>query len=640
MQLSNIIALHKARKLDEAEMACREFFAGNPFSAHACSLLGAIRRDRGDRAEALALMRRAVAMAPAVSAARVNLAALLGETGHPQEAIEQLKEALRLGPAIPELHNNLGAALEKLGRLKEAAAAYHQAVRLRHDYPEAHCNFANTLRKMGQISSAGAEYHEALRQRPDYEKIYGGLADVAIEMGDARKAIACYRKLAEIRPDWPNPRSSLLYNLHYCPEYSPDELSAEHMEWDRRFGQPLKDKIRPHENDLNPDRRLRVGYVSPDFREQAVAHFAVPLLVNQDSETVEVFCYSDAAVPDATTARLRDHVGHWRDSHSLNDEQLGARIREDRIDILIDLRGHAAGNRLMLFARKPAPVQANMIGYFDTTGLAAMDYRITDWFQDPEGETERYHSETLVRLDPSCWCYTPGEDTPDIATPPAELNGHVTFGSLNKIVKASDHCVRLWARVLEAVPKSMLVLSVAEADATGAVRERLAACGIASKRVDILDKTPTRREYLARFNSIDIALDTWPFNGITTTCDGLWMGVPTVSMSGDTSVSRAGRSILHAAGLSELATDDPDTYVRSAAALASDVARLRTLRREMRDRLMASPLMDQRGYAARLESAYRQMWRTRCGGIRGVAVASNRRAEVPTLANCSYSSCS
>ena len=242
-----------------------------------------------------------------------------------------------------------------------------------------------------------------------------------------------------------------------------------------------------------------------------------------------------------------------------------------------------------------------------------MDYRITDEHMDPPGQTERFHTEKLLRLAGSCWCYTADDDSPDVDEPPALQNGYVTFGSLNKIIKVSEPCARLWARVLEAAPGSKLLVSVVSADAGGVVRKRLESYGLASDRLIIADKTRSRREYLLRFGQIDVALDTWPFNGITTTCDGLWMGVPCVSMTGQTSVSRAGKSILHAAGMEELATETPDAFVATAAALAGNRDRLREVRRSMRQRLVASPLMDHRGFARKLESAYRQMWRAWCG---------------------------
>jgi predicted O-linked N-acetylglucosamine transferase (SPINDLY family) len=269
-----------------------------------------------------------------------------------------------------------------------------------------------------------------------------------------------------------------------------------------------------------------------------VTKFITAAIEHHDREHWDLFCYSDAEKPDEVTAKLKKMVGHWQDTRGLSDATFEKVIRNDRIDILIDLRGHAADNRLTLFARKPAPVQATMVGYFNTTGLSD-HYRITDAQMDPPGLTEHLHTETLVRLPHSCWCYTPDESAPDVTEPPALKNGFVTFGSLNKIVKVSEPCARLWARVLEAVPGSRLLLSVAGEDAMGPVRDRLASYGLPPDRLDILGKTSGSRQYLERFSQIDVALDTFPFNGITTTCEGLWMGVPCVSLAGDTSVSRA-----------------------------------------------------------------------------------------------------
>ena len=355
-------------------------------------------------------------------------------------------------------------------------------------------------------------------------------------------------------------------------------------------------------------KKIRVGYVSPDFRDHTVPRFIGAALRRHDLDGFEVFLYSDAAEPDAVMERLRG-LGHaWRDTAGLKDEALDRLIRQDRVDVLVDLRGHALGNRLSLFARKPAPVQVTMVGYFDTTGLPQMDWRVTDGWMDPPGVSERFHAEKLLRLRGGCWCYGPDDDAPDVVSPPALSAGRVTFGSLNKIAKVSPACARLWARVLEDVPGSRLLLSVAgDGPTRQAVRDRLAELGLPPERLDFADKAPTRWGYLQTFHRIDVALDPFPFNGITTTCDGLWMGVPAVSLAGTTSVSRAGRSILHGAGLGELAADTPDQFVATAAGLARDVDKLRNLRLTMRERLVASPLLDAARFTRELEDAYRAM---------------------------------
>ena len=652
MNLADAARLFESGRLDEAETACRRAIsvdAGNPEAHH---FLGLVLRQTGRLKEAEGALRYAVRLAPNHVYYRINLAAVLGQLDKSDEAVGQLASAMLIKGDIPELHNNLGAALEKLGRLREAASALENALAMKPDYLEAHRNRGNVLKKMERMAEAAEHYRAALALRPEDGESLAGLSSVLSEMADVEGTIDACTKIVALMPRNPAARSSLLYTLHYSPDYNLESLFHEHREWGRLFCDPLREERKPHDNERRPERKLRVGYVSPDLREHTVTKFVTSAMEHHDRERFALFCYSDAEKPDAVTGRLRRVVENWHETRKLNDAELEAFIRGHRIDILVDLRGHAAANRLTLFARKPAPVQVNMVGYFNTTGLATMDYRITDEHQDPPGMTEQFHTEQLVRLPHSCWCYTADVDgstgltagAPEVTEPPALKNGYVTFGSLNKTVKVSEPCAKLWARVMESVPNSRLVLAVAEAGEDGGhrrpcgraaeredgsggsaaspqgrtsgdapVRDRLSRVGLPIDRVELLGKTLTRREYLQRFDRIDIALDTFPFNGITTTCDGLWQGVPCVSLAGGTSVSRAGRSILRAANLPELATDTPGSFVRTVVELATDLDRLRELRMSMRKRLLASPLMDHIGFARNLESAYRQMWRQWCG---------------------------
>ena len=641
MQLREAIRLNREGKLTDCEKLCRDALDRNGRDEAALHMLGTLAQRRRRFCEAAELIGQAVRLCPDNPRYRVDLAAALGSLGRPADAIPHLAAALKLKGDIPELHNNLGVTLEKLDRFDEAIAAYRNAIGLRRDYAEAHHNIGNVLRKAGRMSQAIPFYREAVRLRPDYFKAVNGLAGALCETAQLDEAFACFTKAMALAPSVAGVRSAFLYTIHYSPQFDAEALWREHHEWGRLFCDPLREQIRAHENDRDADRRLRVGYVSPDLREHTVTKFITAAIEHHDRASFELFCYSDVERPDAVTQKLKRMVERWHETRHLKGPDLAKLIRQDRIDILVDLRGHAADNRLTLFARKPAPVQVNMVGYFNTTGLATMDYRITDEQQDPPGVTEQYHTERLVRLPHSCWCYTADVAAPEVKEPPALKNGYVTFGSLNKIVKVSEPCARLWARVMEAVPGSRLVLSVAEPAPTlpspgvpgeggvkgvapqesqpraavphnCSVRVRLSQLGLPVDRVELLGKTATRRQYLERFNQIDIALDTFPFNGITTTCDGLWQGVPCVSLAGGTSVSRAGRSILRAANLPELATDTPDAFVRAAVELATDLDRLSKLRQSMRQRLLASPLMDHDGFARNLEAAYRRMWREWC----------------------------
>jgi len=616
MHIAQAISLHRNGRSSEADAICREILAANPSHAEACQLLGTIAHEKGHQEDAIGLMQRAISLSPNIVAWRVNLAALLGKAGKADEALPHLAAALRLKGNIPELHNNMGATLEALDRLPEAVDAFRKAILLRPGYAEPHYNLANALKRMGKVEQAVSSYREAIRLRHDYAKAYAGLSSALMDLAQLDEALQCLRKAMELQPKNPGAHSSYLYSAHYHPDQSAQMLFEEHVEWGRRHADPIRARLLPHQNDRGTDRRLRVGYFSPDFREQTVPRFIGAALTNHDHDRFEIFCYSDVKKPDAVTERLSKLPDHWRDVRGKSDPQLEQIIRDDAIDILIDLRGHASGNRMMLFARKPAPIQVNMVGYFDTTGLRSIDYRVTDEQQDPPG-AEQFHVEQLIRIRPSCWCYSAEEDDPPVAPTPALSKRYITFASLNKVVKVSAPCAKLWARVLDAIPGSRLLLPAAEGDSSGIVRGTLARMGLPPDRLDLVGKTRTRRAYLERFGQIDIALDTFPFNGITTTCDGLWMGVPLVSLSGGTTVSRAGRSILSAVGLAQLATDKPDEFVRTCIDLASDIRRLNDLRLGLRQRMADSPLMDHRGFARQLEAAYIQAWTNWCSGPPG-----------------------
>jgi predicted O-linked N-acetylglucosamine transferase (SPINDLY family) len=553
------------------------------------------------------MCRAALAADPAYSDALHLLGVVALRTARLDEAVDLLCRAIRARPDFPDAYNNLGVALEARGQLVKAENAYRAALRLEGRHVGAWDNLGNVLKKMGRAAEAVEAYRQALRLRPDDPVAFSGLGAAHLDLARVAEAIGYCRRCCELQPSNRAARSDLLYALHYDDGMDAEALYREHVSCSAGF-QPAPAPEKQAGSPRYKKEPIHVGYVSPDLRDHTVTRFIGGALEHHDREAVEVFLYSDAVRPDATSERI-NNLGHtWRDCAALSDEQLFELIRSDGIDVLVDLRGHGAGNRLPLFARKPAPVQVTMVGYFDTTGLPQMDWRVTDGWMDPLGVSERFHTEKLLRLPGGCWCYGPDEDAPDVAPPPVLQVGHVTFGSLNKIAKVSPTCARLWARVLEAVPGSRLLLSVAgDVPTREAVRDRLAELGLPRERLDFADKAPTRRGYLETFHRIDVALDPFPFNGITTTCDGLWMGVPAVSLAGNTSVSRAGRSILHAAGLPELAADTPEQFVATAAGLARDVDRLQELRAGMRARLAAHSLIDQVSFTRELESAYRQM---------------------------------
>ncbi len=381
------------------------------------------------------------------------------------------------------------------------------------------------------------------------------------------------------------------------------------------YAEPLREFIQPHTGDRDPRRRLRIGYVSPDFKQHAVGTMALPLLACHNREEFEVSCYAQAREPDAMTERFRGHADHWRSTVGLCDEQLADLIRQDQIDILVDLAGHTAGGRLLVFARKPAPVQMTWLGYPNTTGVCTIDYRITDAHADPPGSGAALGVEQLVRLPRTNWVYQPPDNAPAPNHRPAA--GAVTFGSFNNFAKVTEPMLVLWARILHAVPGSRLLLK-AQGLGSQSTRQRvwelLARERIDPARLELRGWEPGHGGHLALYNRVDIALDPFPYHGTTTTCEALWMGVPVITLAGRTHVSRVGVSLLRNMGLEELIAASPENYVALAVELANDLPRLSRLHSTLRKRMEQSPLTDAPSFAREVEAVYRRVWREWCAG--------------------------
>jgi predicted O-linked N-acetylglucosamine transferase (SPINDLY family) len=502
------------------------------------------------------------------------------------------------------------------GQIDEAIAAYRQAIALKAEYPGAHYNLGVLLERKERFEEALAAYRQAIFYKPDLANAHYNMGNLLMELWRVEEALGAYRAALAVKPDFAAAHSNLVYDLHYVPDIKPEVIAEEHRRWNRQHAAPLAKFIRRHENERDPARRLRVGYVSPDFCEHAVAPMVLPLVASHDRSGFEIFCYGQVERPDAMTERFRQAADHWRDTTGWSDEQMAEEIRQDRIDILVDLAGHTGGNRLLVLARKPAPVQVARQGYPDTTGLATIDYRITDAYADPPGASERLHTEKLIRLAPTNWIYQPPEEAVALeVTPLAE--GPVTFGCFNNLAKVTEPMLRRWAQILAAVPGSRLLLkarALAAASVQARVRAILAAEGIAPERVELGGWRMTAREHLALYQRVAIALDPFPYQGTTTTCEALWMGVPVVSLAGRTHVARVGVSLLSNVGLPELIAQSEAEYVRIAVALAQDRRRLEELRAGLRQRMRASPLLDWPRFARQMEGAYREMWRTWCAG--------------------------
>jgi predicted O-linked N-acetylglucosamine transferase (SPINDLY family) len=605
------IALQAKEQLDKAIAAYRQAIGIKPDYADAHYNLGIILQGKGQLDEAIAAYRQAIGIKPDYAEAHSNLGLALVDVGQLDEAIASYRQAIRLKPDYANAHYNLGIALQGKGQLDEAIVVYRQAIGLKPDLALAHNNLANALKDMGRLDEAIAAYRQALRLKPDLAEAYYNLGIALMNVGRFDEAIAACRQAIGLKPDYALAHSLLVFILHYYPGYDGQAILAEHRHWARVHAEPLKKLIRPHTNNRDPDRRLRIGYVSPDFREHVVAQNLLPLLREHDHRQVEVFCYSNVLRPDARTDQIRRHADVWRSIVRLSDSHAVDLIRQDQIDILVDLALHTANNRLLVFAHKPAPVQATYLGYCGSTGMDAMDYRLSDPYLDPPDLELSIYSERTIRLPETYWCYGVGGPTPDPSPPPVAAAGYVTFGCLNSFAKVSPLAMDLWAQILQGVPRSRLIIHSDPGTHLDSVRERFAGKGISPDRLEFAGLQPWPK-YVRTYSRIDIALDPLPWGGGITTCDALWMGVPVVSLVGRTAVGRGGASILANIGQPELIAQTPEQYVRIATDLAGNLPRLSELRRTLRPRMQASPLMDAPRFARNIEAAYRQMWRNWC----------------------------
>ncbi len=571
-------------------------------------------RGQGALVEAEAAYREVVRLRPDFVAAHNELGTLLWDQRRFAEAKACHLVALAVQPNLAESHNHLGSVLRSEGQSAAAIQAFRRAVELDPNYAAAHCNLADTLNLAGWTEETLFEFRRASELAPHDPDIVANYGVGLMRQGQLDAAIEQFR--AAIRLDGQHAvcASLLLYALNFHPGCDPESISTEHRNWARQYADPLTRSAATHLNDRTPDRRLRVGYVSPHFRAHAVNFFTEPILAAHDHRAVEVFCYNSALISegDATTRRLQGHADHWREIAGLSDQQTSELVRHDRIDILVDLTGHLSEHRLFVFARKPAPVQVTYIGYQNTTGMLAMDYRLTDDWSDPPGSTDRLHTERLVRIPGSFFTYLPSADAPPVTALPAMTNRLITFGSLNNYLKVTPQVLTTWAQILAAVPRSRLILQARVAqEVRDQIRSIFERQGVSTDRIEVAGRR-SRAEYLKLINRVDIALDPFPFNGHTTTCDCLWQGVPVVSLAGQTYASRFGSSALVNLDLQDLIADTREGYLDIARHLAADLDRLARLRGELRERMRASILLDAVGFTRKLEAAYRRMWTDWC----------------------------
>jgi protein O-GlcNAc transferase len=601
------IALQESGRSKEAIEAFRMACDLRPSAGQLFSNLGNALWQAGQLTQAEVICRKAIELKPDLPEAWGNLGNVLLEKDELAEAVEALQNSVRLRPDFAAGFYNLGRALNSAHRFPEAVAAFGRAVELRPDDLVARNYLGCAFLSASEPEAAEAVFANLVKAKPEDAYAWNNLASSLKSLGRMPEAIQAYRRAIELRPDAADIHSNMIYDLYYH-ETDPETIYRELRTWNHRHCKPLHDRIKPLKNDKNPQRRLRVGYVSADFWDHASAYFLDPLLRSHDHKQFEIFCYAQMVRTDWVTRRLQTYADHWLDTRPFDDETLAERIRKDQIDILVDLKLHCVNNRSLVFARKPAPVEVVWLGYPDSTGLETMDYRLTDRYL--ENEASPYSMPEKRIFLPDCfWCYDPLTTEPAPSPLPATSMGYVTFGCLNAFNKVTETILSLWGRILRAVPRSRLVLLTPPGAARERVMEALTRDGADPAAVEFVSRM-FRPDYLATYRRIDIGLDTFPYNGHTTSLDAFWMGVPSVTLAGRGPLSRGTWSQLCNLGLQDFAATDPEGYVRLAVAKASDLRSLAALRQVLRDRMEHSPLMDANRFAQAVEGAYWRMWKS------------------------------
>jgi len=633
------------QRTDDAIKWYEQTLVLDPFSAEACNNLGVALTTVGRFQDAVASFEKAMQLSPGHVSANGNMGIALCHLGRYDEALRALRTAITYHPKAAAFHASLGAALFHLGQTDAAIDACQEALALDSTHGRAHQTLALIYTKLnrpteatnesrlaaeampevldaqiihgasltatGRLDEAVAFHQQALAKFPRSAALHNNLGNTFKDQGQLEAALAEFRQAMVLDPAAIQFHSNYLYSLHFHPTWKTKDIYEEHRRFNQTFAEPLKREILPHANDKTPTRKLRIGYVSNQFRGHVIGMNMLPLLANHNREYFEIFCYSDVTEPDFYTFRFQQCADHWHSTSGQSSQDLAERIRRDRIDILVDLNMHLAGERLMVFARKPAPIQVAFAAYPGTTGLTTIDYRLTDENLEPSGEMPAPSSETAIRLPHSFWCYLPQVKDLPVNGLPAKEMGFITFGNLNNFCKLNEPTFELWAMIMRNVTRSRLIMMTAD----GSHRRRTQAFfehrGIAPDRIDFVPRTMPDK-YMRVYHRIDLGLDSFPYNGHNTSIDSFYMGVPVVTIVGDSPVSRAGWSQLKNLNLLYLAGQSPADFVRIAIELANNWQHLAELRQQLRPRMQASPLMNEKLFAESIEQAYRGMWQRWC----------------------------
>lgn len=576
----------------------------------------AVLYELGRFGDAESAAQEAIGRYPNEAALHVNLGNILLHTGKARLAVKAFRKALECDPSCAEAHMGLSTLLGETHRLAETLAHIEHEIAVKGESAQRLASLALAYQAKGDWEAVETTCGKVLELQPNNISALITLAGCFSTRGDHRHSIRLYEQVLLEDPRMPSIYSNIAFDATYLPDISADEVFNYHREWADRFEKNGNYKVFAYERAAQTDRPLRIGYVSGDFGTHPVGFLLRDVIRNHDRERFQVYCYSMMRNnEEPVTVAIRESAGSWIDALLMSDDELAEQIHSDQIDILVDLSGHTAYNRLPAFVRRPAPVQATWIGYFHSTGLDSIDYFITDPFTTPSGSDQLF-SETPVWLPHSRFCYAPPDYAPAVAPPPVMTKGHVVFGCFNRAEKLVDPVIAAWTKILNAVPGSRLLLKAGVLEnqsVCDGLRRRFMACGLDSERLELRGPSP-HAEMLGQYGEIDIALDPFPFNGGMTTLEALWMGVPVVALEGQSVVSRQSTSALMNIGLPELIFPNVDAYVQGAVALAGDTERLQRLRREMRGRMTRSPLCQPEQFTQDLEMLYRRMWQAWCKG--------------------------
>jgi protein O-GlcNAc transferase len=611
--------LKQKGRLDEAIAHYQKALQLNPGFVYAYNNLGVILKEKEEFDKAITCFQRALQLDPLLADIHNNLGLSFQARGQFDTAISCFQKALQLNPRYSEAYNNLGVSLQSRGQNDEAIVFYRKAIQLDPNFVKAYNNLGILYYQKGLLDEAITWYQKALQLSPEFYETYNNLGCAYKDRGLIEKAEDWFRRAIKGNKEFSTAYSNLLLTMQYDVRCDARTLYLEHLKFAKQYADPFISTITPHTNDCSPTRRLRIGYISPDFRKHSVSHFIEAVLISHNREHFQVFCYANSFEHDEVTRRLKEHADDWRDIARMSDDKVTELIRKDAIDLLVDLAGHTSGNRILVLPRKPAPVQINWIGYPATTGLSAVDYKIVDNYTDPPGMTEAFYTETLLRLPETFLCYMPDKNSPEVYDLPLLIKGYITFGSFNYYSKVSPEVVDAWAKILQSVPNSHFIMK-AKSLADSSTRQHLVSVfeqkGISAARIELLSWAPSTREHLDLYNRVDIGLDTFPYNGTTTTCEALWMGVPVITLAGNMHASRVGASLLSNVGVRELIARTHEEYIDIAIKLANDTARLQLLREGLRNMMKSSALCDAKRFTTNLEKCYRRIWESWCKGYR------------------------